>query len=238
MPNLPASFQLEPLHQMWLLCQLKDSSNNRKVSDRKMDVGFTIITRTSARPNFFARCRASLLSQTHKNYFHLVVSDDLSDKYPIGQGDLLLRVKPLAGRGHNTYFNLAAEHIPPSHPWVIFLDDDDELISRHALEIIANAIHDADNILLWQVLFPDCILPGQRFGLPPEPGQITGIGFCYHVSHWIDWLPLPLGDFAVIQELYQELRPVWINQILTGMQVGPGHGNRQDLEHGLRFPTP
>lgn len=198
-------------------------------------VGFTVITRTSNRPRFFSKCRQSVLSQTHPHVFHLIISDDPADHY--AEGDFVALVEYREGRGHNLYFNEVRRYVPNTHSWLIFLDDDDAFFTPDALALIAAAIGSDDDLLLWQVQFPDCVLPGKRFGLPPEPGQITGIGFCYHVSHWLDWLPLPFGDFAVIQELYQELHPVWINQILTGMQTGPGHGDRKDLEHGLHSTT-
>ncbi len=188
---------------------------------------FTVITRTANRPRFFGKCRQSVLSQTRPT-FHLVITDDPADQYPVG--DFVALVERKEGRGHNTYFNEVRQHIPDSHPWVIFLDDDDAFAAPDALACIAGAIRDSSDLVLWQVQFPDCILPGKRFGLPPAPGQITGIGFCYHKSHWLDWPPVPLGDFAVIQELYQTLRPVWLNSVLTKMQTGPGHGLRLDLE--------
>ena len=194
--------------------------------NRKM-VGFTIITRTSARPRFFARCRASVLAQTHKNYFHLVVSDDPADHYP--EGDFVALVEQLPGRGHNLYFNEAARYIPASHPWVIFLDDDDHFTTPDALERIAAAIDTDDDMALWQVQFPHGLIPGDMAGLPPQPGNITGIGFCYHAKHWRNWQARSFGDFFVINELYHTLRPVWLHEVLTGLQSAPGFGLRMDL---------
>jgi len=195
---------------------------------------FTVITRTANRPRFFAKCRRSVLAQTRKA-FHLIVTDDPADHYP--EGDFVALVERKEGRGHNLYFNEVRRDIPDANPWVIFLDDDDHFTTPDALACIACAIRDADDLLLWQVQFPDIVIPGGMIYLPPQPGRITGIGFCYHKKHWVDWQATSFGDFKVINELYNTLHPVWLNSVLTGTQEGPGHGNRNDLGHGLHFAT-
>lgn len=187
----------------------------------------TVITRTANRPRYFAKCRRSVLQQTERA-FHLVISDTPEDDYP--EGDLVLRVPRLQGRGHNLYFNQAAKHIPPSHPWVMFLDDDDQMGSPFTLESVIRNIIDENSLLLWYVEIDDgFIVPNHSFGKPPLPGNISGIGFCYHSRHWMDWPPESLGDFKVISELYKKLNPVWIEAVLTCTQDGPGHGLREDL---------
>jgi len=189
----------------------------------------TVITRTSGRPRFFARCRQSVLNQSRKAW-HVVAYDDPHDDYP--EGDDLLRLLHFSGRQSNRYFNVVfgLDKIPDSHPWVMFLDDDDHLLTTTAIETIENAITSDDDLLLWQVQFPHGrLVPGGAFGQPPEPGNITGIGFCYHKKHWRDWPPVDFGDYMVISQLYMRLRPVWIDAVLTGMQVGPGMGQRLDL---------
>lgn len=195
---------------------------------------FTVITRTANRPRFFAACRRSVLGQRRQPY-HIVVSDNPNDDYM--EGDRVVRVQHEDGRGHNLYFNLARLHIPASHPWVIFLDDDDAFDTPDALDIIAENILRTDDLVLWQVQFPDRLVPGEMIYLPPQAGHITGIGFCYHSAHWIDWKPYACGDFLVINELYAQLRPVWIDRVLTKMQIGPGHGLQKDLAHELHPST-
>ena len=134
----------------------------------------------------------------------------------------------MVGRGSNLYFNTLRPYIPKKSPWVMFLDDDDHFLQPNAIETIQNSIQTDDDLLLWQVQFPWGLVPGLAFGQPPKPGNITGIGFCYHSKHWVDWVPVPFGDYFVIAELYMRLRPVWIDSVLTGLQSGPGHGLRQD----------
>lgn len=194
----------------------------------------TVITRTANRTRFFAECRRSVLEQTERPY-HLVISDTPEDDYP--EGDLVLRVPRQEGRGHNLYFNQVRKHIPRSHPWVMFLDDDDAFHTRRAVQMIQERLYDANDMVLWQVLFPDNLqIPGGSMFLPPQPGKISGIGFCYHSWHWEDWKPEAYGDYHVINALYSQLHPVWINAVLTRVQE-IGHGQRKDATH-VHYATP
>lgn len=188
----------------------------------------TIITRTSGRPNYFANCRKSVLVQTRPAY-HLIISDDPADAYP--EGDKVVRLPIRAqGRGTNQYFNWVREHIPASHPWVMFLDDDDMLMDQTACETIGQNTRSVEYLLLWQVQFPqNRLIPGAAFGQVPAPGNISGIGFCYHARNWVEWPGVDFGDFMVISQLYNRLRPVWINAVLTGLQTGQNMGKRNDL---------
>lgn len=188
----------------------------------------TVITRTSGRPNYFANCRKSVLAQTRPAY-HLVISDDPNDAYPEGDMVVPMWVRE-QGRGCNYYFNWVLPHIPPSHPWVMFLDDDDQLQNSAAIETIERCISTEKDLLLWQVQFPENrLIPGDAFGKTPAPGSISGIGFCYNKKHWVDWPPVAFGDFMVISQLYNQLIPVWINSVLTGVQSEIGGGHRFDL---------
>ena len=195
-----------------------------------MKKGITIITRTSNRPEFFKRCRQSIVEQTGVLFRkgHMVISDDPADQYHARS--FVLRVQRREGRGHNMYFNEVAPIIQGSwYPWVMFLDDDDHLLRPDALRLITEAMQTEDDLILWQVQFPHGrLVPGAAIGMPPQPGNISGIGFCYHSKHWVDWVGEPYADWRVISELYQSLTPRWIYETLTGLQGEPGHGLRQD----------
>lgn len=189
---------------------------------------FTVITRTSGRPNFFARCRRSVLEQG-PDVFHLVGCDDPADTYP--EGDKVVALDAYPGRGHNLYFNTLSYYVPKSHPWVLFLDDDDHFTTPDALRTIREHITGDQDLLLWQVQFPDGRLVPDQVGRQPEAGNISGLGFCYHIQHWINWPGMALGDFFVISQLHRTLKPVWLPQVLTGLQAEPGMGRRNDLPH-------
>ena len=188
---------------------------------------FTVITRTSGRPKFFDICRRSVLEQHGADAYHLVGSDDPEDQYPVGDKVVALDAYP--GRGHNLYFNTLKYYVPKTHPWVIFLDDDDCFTTQSALQTIRQNITSQNDLLLWQVRFPEGRLVPAQVGRLPEPGDISGLGFCYHIENWINWPGTPLGDFFVISQLYQRLFPVWIPEVLTGLQTVPGMGQKLDL---------
>ena len=181
---------------------------------------FTILTRTSNRPNYFQTCRQSILEQTTGAY-HIVSTDDAADTYP--EGDLVLPVERQPGRCHNLYFNYMRYHVPNRAPWVVHIDDDDQFTTPDALATIQKHIQDENSLLLWKVDLGEYVVP-TSWGNPPKPGDISGIGFCVHVKHWVPWQGIPYGDYHVISRYYQKLNPVWIPEILTRCQTGPGHG--------------
>lgn len=187
----------------------------------------SVLTRTSNRPIFFSYCLKSVQEQTIKPY-HIISVDTPEDTYALGKGDTVVHIPQMDGRASNLYFNVMRRYIPKKSPWVMFLDDDDHFLTPTAVETIQQHITSDDDLILWQVQFPWGVVPGQGLGEPPQPGNITGIGFCYHSKHWIDWVPQSFGDYFVIAQLYMRLKPVWIDQILTGMQSGPGHARRLD----------
>ncbi len=190
------------------------------------DIKFTIITRTSGRPKFFAECRKSVLVQSEQAY-HLVGYDNTDDRYPVG--DDVVFLDAAIGRAHNLYFNTLRYYVPKTHPWIIFLDDDDKMMRADALKIIKERIRSENDLILWRVAFQGGRLVPPSIGQPPEAGNISGIGYCYHVKHWVPWPGMPYGDFMVIDSLYKKLSPVWLQEVLTGIQTEPGHGNRNDL---------
>lgn len=187
---------------------------------------FTVITRTSNRPRFFSECRRSVVLQSEK-VFHLVSCDNPADLDYI-KADKIVQLPRAEGRGHNLYFNALRQHVPASHPWIIFLDDDDRM-KPGALSLIKSAITGENDMVLWRVQFDDGRLVPASIGIPPTPGNISGIGFCYHVRHWVDWPGMAFGDYYVIYKLYNRLNPVWLPDVLTGLQAAPGMGQRQDL---------
>lgn len=186
---------------------------------------FTILTRTSNRPNYFARCRQSVKDQTIQAY-HIVSTDDPTDTYP--EGDKIVQVEPAIGRGHNLYFNTMRLYVPSEFPFIIHLDDDDRFSSPFVLEIIRDHIQHSGNLILWKVRAPDRLIP-ERVGQHPVFGEISGIGFAVHVKHWINWQSVPGGDFLVIDHYYRKLKPVWIDTVLTEFQTGAGNGLKMDI---------
>jgi hypothetical protein len=174
-----------------------------------------ILTRTSARPNYFRGLRDSLLQQQFDGDMMHIVSTDNDDPYV--EGDIVLHQKrPSGNYPYNLYFNEMIKSVPDG--WVLHLDDDDELTTPYSLQTMADAITSEDDLLLWKVrLKPNRIVPKEMYRTP-QIGQISGIGFLVHRKHWIDWPKKQCGDGYVIREYYKKLRPVWMDKILTGRQ--------------------
>ena len=191
------------------------------------DIKFTVITRTSGRPKFFAECRRSVITQSLAAY-HLVGYDSTDDTYPVG--DDVVYLEAAIGRGHNLYFNTLRHYVPKTHPWIIFLDDDDKFMRADALHMIRAAIRHNDDMVLWRVDFGNGRLVPGSIGLPPVAGNVSGIGFCYNVKNWVSWPGMAYGDFFVISQLYNSLNPVWLPEVLTGLQSEPGGGKKLDLK--------
>jgi glycosyltransferase involved in cell wall biosynthesis len=194
----------------------------------------TVITRTSNRPNYFANCRRSVLEQTLPA-FHLVGTDDPADTYP--EGDKVVQLPPRRGRDSNLHFNDLIHHVPDTHPWVVFLDDDDVLLRKDSLAFIGLYIgfilgrpdyKKEDHLILWKMRRLDHTIP-DLVGDIPKFGNITGGAVCFHKRHWRDWDNKSGADFRFISYLYSRLYPVWIDAVLTAMQTGPGMGQRKDL---------
>jgi len=188
---------------------------------------FTVITRTANRPKFFSQCRRSITTQTERPY-HLV-GHDVADDLAYIKADTSVFLESAIGRGHNLYFNTLKHYVPSNHPWIIFLDDDDHFTTPDAIMKIKNSIIDENSLILWQVQFPAGRVVPASVGHPPQPGEISGLGFCYHVKHWVNWPGTAFGDYFVISQLYNRLQPIWIPEVLTGLQAEPGGGRREDL---------
>jgi hypothetical protein len=102
-----------------------------------------ILTRTSGRPEFFKRCRASVKALTGFNFVHIVHSDDPRNEKYI-ECDILIRGeahgKYMGSAPYNLYCNRMLDLLP-GNGWVHFMDDDDYYASTDVFE---NLLKDAD----------------------------------------------------------------------------------------------
>ena len=195
------------------------------------DVLVNIITRTHNRPKNFKVCKDSINNQSHENINHIIGSDvecDYCEYIKLELSDVVSE-KPDIGTypaPWNLHLNELNKHVKDG--WVMYLDDDDVFTSKDALKIIASNIDNEDQILLWKVSINGWIVPSEEaFGRVISPGNISGIGFMFHIKHLpVDWGSWSYGDYRVLRELSKKLKQKWINLILTQTQGEPNHGNQ------------
>lgn len=225
-----------------------------------------IITRTSNRPKYFHRMRQSLLNQTYVKWRHLVHTDNESDvdyilKSGVTRKDIVVS-KPttidqskfktefingksylIRYRPYNLYFNKM--HKLVENGWMIYIDDDDELVSDYSLEQLVAFIEkqSEDTFILFQALFyaRDKIYPWHE--LPANKkyqlgelsnllfGELGGICFAFHYTHHgiAEWDEYSGGDYRVYLKLKAQLNLVGLQEVITKVQDGPNGGDSIDF---------
>lgn len=213
-----------------------------------------ILTRTSGRPRAFKKCYKSIVSQTYNNFRHIVSYDDPKDvsylrKYPIDT----LRVETMIiseeekkssdkeFKPYNLYCNDLLNEVKEG--WIMFLDDDDMLNSKHSLHKVVDMInlHDEDTLIIWQTQYPNGSL------LPPEKvfaekrillRQIDTACFIFHSKHknaseWDSWWA---ADFRFVDKLAEVIpKQKWVKEIITKKNTLGGNGKRRDLPRKKNF---
>ena len=216
--------------------QLYDEDHNW-ISERAIDPVINILTRTFKRPESFKKCRESVLSQTYtksKGKFgdrsgkinHIVGSEVKCEYYPAA----LLTKKEGKLLPWNLHLNDLGKLVKTGY--VMYLDDDDMLMSPTSVQEIADEIVDENTLLIWKVRISSWTAPNDKhFGKVIKKGQVSGIGILFHSKHLpVPWLAQPAGDFHVIDYLSKKLNVKWVNKVLTGTQGGLNH-------HGKAFES-
>jgi hypothetical protein len=210
-----------------------------------------ILTRTSGRPKFFWYNRRSVISQTYPKIRHYVCYDDESTyesylKHYEKQQNLFIlpvdRAKNFKSDRFppNLYCNKLTEMVPDG--WIMYLDDDDILLRDDSIERIMSNLANENNLKLWKVKFPNERIIPRKFGKKPILGDISAIGFAFHKSQWNSdkvrvnlWDDRKGSDYRVVAKLYSRLQPIWIDDVLTGVNyVRPrliGTGQRLDFDN-------
>jgi hypothetical protein len=199
-----------------------------------------ILTRTSGRPNFFYYNWLSVQKQTHRPIRHLIsADDDETVKYLAPYtGIEVTRVNKLKRDGNDSFpYNLYLNELQGkvTEGWIMFLDDDDWFLSEDSLSQIVKHLKDPNEIVLWQVQFPNRLVPPTIPKSCPRVGHVSCIGFAFHSSQkgLAVWGDRKGGDYRIISTLYKSLRPRWIEQVLTGVNYRfnrtSGSGERIDL---------
>lgn len=211
---------------------------------------FNILLRTSCRPNYFNRCLQSICEQHYCNYRLIISMDDpqteayvirhlhslvaLSKNKPV-----LIRVKKTPRNQQRTapwnlYLNEMLAEVTAG--WVVILDDDDRFASPGALERIAEKITGPDQLLIWQMQWPNGRkIPGQEyFNRPPQRKHIGMPCFAFHskYKHHVRFDGMRAGDYRAISKLYRIIpHKTWIPNVLIQTGNTGLVGARKDLEN-------
>lgn len=214
--------------------KLYDEDHNW-ISERAIDPVINILTRTFKRPESFKKCRESILSQTYTKsegkfgdrsmkINHIVGSEVDCAYYPA------IKLSKKEGKllPWNLHLNDLGEKVKTGY--VMYLDDDDMLMSPTSVQEIVDEIVDEDTLLIWKVRISTWTAPNDKhFGKVIKKGQVSGIGILFHSKHLpVPWKAMPAGDFHVIEYLSKRLKVKWVNKVLTGTQGGMNH-------HGKAF---
>lgn len=214
--------------------RLYDEDHNW-ISERATDPVINILTRTFKRPESFKKCRESIVNQTYiksEGKFgdrsilinHIVGSEVECSYYPA------IRLSKKEGKllPWNLHLNDLGAKVKTGY--IMYLDDDDMLMSNTSVQEIVDEIVDEDTLLIWKVRISTWTAPNDKhFGKVIKKGQVSGIGILFHSKHLpVPWKAMPAGDFHVIEHLSKKLKVKWVNKVLTGTQGGLNH-------HGKAF---
>ncbi len=201
-----------------------------------------VLTRTSGRPNAFSYCKASVDAQRVSlvemgwALNHIVHCDRQRD-LNYACGDLTMFCPPDShGNGScspNLYLNRM--HARVDRGWIMYLDDDDMFTKDDALARAMFHVEHKDQLILWRSKIGTRILPEPRFwGKKPKRCHIGSFQFAFHSSHMplAVWDENSCSDFRVVDRLYRQSRPVWVDELLTRTQGRPGHRKRIDRVEG------
>jgi len=160
-------------------------------------------------PEYFKKCKKSILEQTYKKINHIVGTDTKCDYYDDAivllpkstQQPQLMPERGTYPAPWNLHLNELATYVKDG--WVMYLDDDDMFSHKNALKLIVSNIENDDQILLWRVKIKineqGWIVPDDKaFGKSIEAGNFSGIGMMFHSKYLpVDWGSWSFGDFRV-----------------------------------------
>lgn len=208
-----------------------------------------VLTRTSNRPNSFAKNVESVRNQTYKNIRHIICTDDVNSIPYIkenGIEDFLLVDKDKlisedksfvkdVGRFHsNLYFNEMMKLVTDG--WIMFLDDDDRFVDESCAQFIADMIShsDEDTIIYWRMVYSDGRFLPKDMSAGKKP-IFCGIGApCFGIhSKWIEhasWDGWKGSDFRTINKLHNIIpKKAWLPKNLIYIP-SIGWGARKDTK--------
>lgn len=211
----------------------------------KEEILINILTRTSNRPIGFYNCYQSVIQQTYKNTKHFVsYENDLDLEYinpldvikiKVQKSKHIKKSEDLVYAPYNLYCNELLNHVREG--WVLFLDDDDNLLHNKVLKEIVSKIKkaDEDTMFIWQMRYPNGdILPLKKH-FKEEKIEINNIGstcFLFHSKYkeaakWDEW---KTSDFRFLETLFKIIpNKKWIEKVYIQINNFGDYGNRNDI---------
>lgn len=223
----------------------------------KQKVLFNILTRSSERPFGFNMCYNSIKSQTYKNVIHYVSTDNPLDfDYLEGKDIVVVKVNKQADS--NVKFNADGDKYAPynlycnellkrvQHGWILFLDDDDNLLHNKVLEELVEYIncHDEDTLFIWQMRYPNGKLAPSNELIKKEIIKINNIGspcFAFNAKYknLVKWDNYKRSDFRFINELKDHIpKKVFLKKVYVQVNNFGDFGNRNDIGYSAKKSLP
>lgn len=203
---------------------------------------FNILTRVS-RPKYFEVCKNSVINQSYKHFQHLLTVDNVDIE------GIKVTTHKVAGETFpaNHHINTLLDHVEDG--FIIYLDDDDVFFAPDSLEILSQHLTSANDLLICKTLIPkyrkkidlksynpdDCIILPRQYPLKVEEWkggwpEVISKNFVHHAKNKVTWKPIRGGDYQAFRELWQRPKNViYLDKIITAMQVGINSGSRADL---------
>jgi len=197
--------------------------NNKFMKPIKPENHFNILIRTSNRKDEFKRCLKSIYDQGYCNV-KLIISYDnnytlnyINDEN-ITLNHILLEIKPKNinknSYFYNTYCNKLLQHV--NEGWVLFLDDDDEMIVPNTLHVINNFINqnkiENDALMIFYNYRNDKIIKVIDKN-KPCPGELAISSCIFHSKYkeLSEFTNNSRGDFDFFYNLFQKLKPIYFD---------------------------
>lgn len=179
-----------------------------------------ILIRTSGRHKEFTKCIQSIRSQTYKDIRLIISTDKKEIDYPFigdvteGFDRTIHFIEPNGNPyGWNLYCNTLKGHV--KNGWFFYLDDDDYLVNKYALERIVPHLSE-DHGTLCQFNRGTLSKPRLKTGEVHPSKIIKGkLGgsciFLYHThKNLADWQPRQAADYYFIKEVSEKLKLMFV----------------------------
>ena len=182
-----------------------------------------ILVRNTYRPQAFKKCISSILSQTNQNFKVIMCYDDercleYLEEY---RGDNRIEIFKAGNVNrdelafYNLYCNELLERV--TEGWIMFLDDDDMLASKKALDMISDQQFGTNSLIFWKFCRPDMLVYPDIDELAQD--TIASSGYCFHSNHkhLSKWKTGQRGDYAFIEGLIKSrhFNRYFIDSVLT-----------------------